>query len=120
MPTRITRSFSFDAAHRLPRVPADHPCGRLHGHTYTATLVLEGPVGAESGWIVDFGEIKAAFAPLRERLDHACLNDIAGLENPTAELLARWIHEQLALALPLLVEVRVQETPTSCASYRPA
>jgi len=119
MPTRIAKSFTFDAAHRLPRVPAGHPCGRLHGHTYTATLVLEGPVGAESGWIVDFGVIKAALQPLRERLDHACLNDIAGLENPTAELLARWIYAQLAPTLALLVEVTVRETPTSSATYRP-
>ena len=119
MPTRIAKSFTFDAAHRLPRVPAGHPCGRMHGHTYTATVTLEGEVGAETGWVVDFGEVRAAFAPLRALLDHACLNDVTGLENPTAELLARWIFTRLATALPLLVEVSVQETPTSSACYRP-
>lgn len=120
MPTRISKSFSFDAAHRLPHVPADHPCGRLHGHTYTVTLVLEGPVDAELGWVVDFGRVKAVFQPLRERLDHRCLNDIEGLENPTAEILARWLHERLRGDLPGLVEVTVQETPTSTATYRAA
>lgn len=119
MPTRIAKSFSFDAAHRLTRVPPGHPCGRMHGHTYTVTLALEGEPGAESGWLEDFGEIRARFAPLRQKLDHACLNDLPGLENPTAELLARWLFERLAPGLPGLVEVTVQETPTSWASYRP-
>ncbi len=119
MPTRIAKSFSFDAAHRLTRVPPGHPCGRMHGHTYTVTLALEGEPGVESGWLVDFGEIRARFEPLRQQLDHACLNDLQGLENPTAELLARWLFERLAPGLPGLVEVTVQETPTSWASYRP-
>jgi len=119
MPTRIAKAFSFDAAHRLTRVPPEHPCGRMHGHTYTVTVTIEGEVSPETGWVLDFGEIKAACAPLRKQLDHACLNDIAGLENPTAELLARWIYERLAPRLPLLVEVSVQETPTSWAAYRP-
>jgi len=119
MPTRIAKSFRFDAAHRLTRVPSDHPCGRLHGHTYTATAVLEGEPAATTGWLLDFGEIRAAFAGVRRELDHACLNEVPGLENPTAELLARWIYERLAPALPGLVEVTVQETPTSWASYRP-
>jgi len=119
MPTRIAKSFSFDAAHRLTRVPAAHPCGRMHGHTYTVTLTIEGDPGPESGWIMDYGEIKAAFAPLRRELDHSCLNDLPGLENPTAEVLAHWIYARLAPALAGLTEVTVQETPTSWASYRP-
>jgi 6-pyruvoyltetrahydropterin/6-carboxytetrahydropterin synthase len=118
MPTRIAKSFTFDAAHRLTAVPADHPCGRLHGHTYTVTLALEGEPDPEAGWLMDFGEIGRAFRPILGELDHACLNDLPGLENPTAERLARWLFDRLAAALPGLAEVIVQETPTSSASYR--
>lgn len=118
MPTRIAKSFAFDAAHRLPHVPSGHPCGRLHGHTYTVTVALEGEPDPALGWLVDFGEIKAAAQPLVDRLDHTCLNEVPGLANPTAELLARWFYEALAPRLPGLVEVTVQETPTASATYR--
>ncbi|HPF71566.1 MAG TPA: 6-carboxytetrahydropterin synthase, partial [Candidatus Krumholzibacteria bacterium] len=57
--------------------------------------------------------------PLRDELDHHCLNEIPGLENPTAELLAVWIHRRLQDRLPLLVDVTVRETPTTEAVYRP-
>ncbi|MFO7652889.1 MAG: 6-carboxytetrahydropterin synthase QueD [Candidatus Krumholzibacteriia bacterium] len=119
MPFRITKSFVFDAAHWLPRVPEGHKCGRLHGHTYRVTLTLTGELHPELGWIEDFGAVKEAFAPLREQLDHRCLNEVPGLENPTAEVLARWIHERLAGRLPQLAEVTVAETPDSAAVYRP-
>ncbi len=119
MPTRIAKSFTFDAAHSLPAVPEGHPCGRLHGHTYTVTVCLEGDPDARTGWLLDFGEIRRICRPLLEPLDHACLNDVPGLENPTAERLARWLFDRLAPMLPGLAEVTVQETPTSSASYRP-
>ena len=119
MPHRITKTFTFDAAHWLPHVPEGHKCGRLHGHTYSVTLGVEGEVDPHHGWIVDFGEIKAAFKPLLRRMDHHCLNDLEGLENPTAENMARWIFEQLRPALPSLADVTVRETPTTEAVYRP-
>jgi 6-pyruvoyltetrahydropterin/6-carboxytetrahydropterin synthase len=116
---RITKSFTFDAAHRLPRVPEGHPCGRLHGHTYTVVLGLEGELDPELGWVEDFGAVKRAFQPLREQLDHRFLNEIEGLENPTAERLALWIYERIKPVLPLLADVTVRETPTSTAIHRP-
>jgi 6-pyruvoyltetrahydropterin/6-carboxytetrahydropterin synthase len=116
---RITKSFAFDAAHRLPNVPENHKCGRMHGHTYTVVLGLAGKLQAKLGWIQDYGEIKEIYEPLRQRLDHRCLNDIPGLENSTAEVLARWIYDQLAPALPLLVDVTVRETDSTEAIYRP-
>jgi len=119
MPTRIAKSFTFDAAHRLPAVPPEHPCARLHGHTYTVTVTLEGEPDARSGWLMDFGEIGRACRPLVDQLDHVCLNDLPGLENPTSERLARWLYDRLAPLLPGLCQVSVQETPTSSASYRP-
>ena len=119
MPHRITKTFTFDAAHWLPRVPEGHKCGRLHGHTYSVTTAVEGDVDPESGWIVDFGDIKAAFKPIEKRLDHFCLNDIEGLENPTAEVMARWVFEQIGAVLPQVSEVTVCETANTSAVYRP-
>ena len=115
---RITKSFTFDAAHRLPRVPEGHPCGRLHGHTYTVVLGLEGELDPELGWVEDFGAVKRAFQPLREQLDHRFLNEIEGLENPTSENLAMWIWRRLEPSLPGLSAVMVHETCTTGCRYQ--
>ena len=114
---RITQGFTFEAAHFLPRVPATHRCARMHGHSYKVELTLEGPVDPETGFIVDFFDVEAAFAPLLARLDHYCLNEVEGLENPSAENIAVWIWERTKPALPLLAQVRVYETPLSYADY---
>lgn len=116
---RITKRFRFDAAHWLPRVPETHKCRRLHGHTYEVELALEGALDGERGWVADYGTVSAAFKPLLDELDHHCLNEIEGLENPTAENLAVWIHARLAPDLPALAEVTVKETPSTSAVYRP-
>ena len=113
----IFREFTFEAAHRLPNVPAGHKCARLHGHSYRVEVHVRGPVDAELGWVMDFGDLKAAFARLHERLDHHYLNEVAGLENPTSENLARWIWDRLSPDLPLSVVV-VRETCTSGCVYR--
>lgn len=119
MAHRITKRFSFDSAHWLPNVPEGHKCGRLHGHTYAVTLGLEGELDDAMGWIVDFGDIKSVWKPLEKRLDHHCLNDIEGLENPTAEVMSRWIYEALKPDLPQLADVTVSETANTTAVYRP-
>ena len=114
----IFREFTFEAAHRLPLVPADHKCARLHGHSYRVAVHAAGPVDPATGWLVDFGELKAAFEPISKRLDHYYLNEIDGLENPTSELLAQWIWNELAPALPVLSAITVRETCTSGCTYR--
>jgi 6-pyruvoyltetrahydropterin/6-carboxytetrahydropterin synthase len=92
---RLFKEFTFEAAHRLPNVPPEHKCSRLHGHSFVVRISVQGEVGEESGWVMDFGDIKAAFRPILESLDHYYLNDIPGLENPTSENLARWIWIEL-------------------------
>jgi 6-pyruvoyltetrahydropterin/6-carboxytetrahydropterin synthase len=114
----IFREFTFEAAHRLPYVPDDHKCSRLHGHSYRIEVRVSGPVGSETGWVVDFADLKEAWKPLHETLDHHYLNEVPGLENPTSENLARWIWERLALNLDGLSEVVVRETCTSGCSFR--
>lgn len=113
----IFREFTFEAAHRLIHVPQGHKCSRLHGHSYRVEVRVAGSVGEDTGWVMDFAEIKDAFAPLHDQLDHRYLNEVIGLGNPTSENLARWIWERLADALPL-AEVVVRETCTSGCSYR--
>lgn len=114
---RITQGFTFEAAHFLPHVPETHRCRRMHGHSYRVDLTLEGPVDPKTGFVVDFFDLEAAFAPLMERLDHHCLNEVEGLENPTAELIAIWIWDRLKPGMPMLAAVRVYETPMSVAEY---
>lgn len=113
----IYREFTFEAAHRLPNVPEGHKCARLHGHSYRVVIHVAGEIDAELGWVMDFGEVKAAFAPLLEQLDHHYLNEVPGLENPTSEVLARWIWRRLIHELPLS-QVVVKETCTSGCHYR--
>jgi 6-pyruvoyltetrahydropterin/6-carboxytetrahydropterin synthase len=114
----IFKTFTIEAAHRLPNVPAGHKCARLHGHSFVIELHVSGEPGADSGWVMDFGDIKAAFQPLHEQLDHHYLNEIEGLDNPTSERLAIWIWDRLKAVLPQLGEVVVRETCTSGCRYR--
>ena len=118
LPMQIFKEFTFEAAHRLPNVPAGHKCGRLHGHSSRVEVHVEGPVGEKSGWVMDFADLKEAFEPLRQKLDHYYLNEIEGLENPTSEVLAKWIWTRLIKTLPQLKIVRVRETCTSGCEYR--
>jgi 6-pyruvoyltetrahydropterin/6-carboxytetrahydropterin synthase len=115
--TTIRKEFTFEAAHRLPNVPAGHKCARLHGHSYRVTLHVSGPVDERMGWIIDFGEITDAWRPLHAILDHYFLNEISGLENPTSEVLAKWVWDRIRPTLPLLSKVTVSETCTSACDY---
>ncbi len=114
----IFREFTFEAAHRLPHVPPDHKCARLHGHSYRVVVHVDGPVDNATGWVQDFAELSCAMAPLLARLDHYYLNEIDGLDNPTSEVLAQWIWDHLRPALPDLSQIVVRETCTSGCVYR--
>jgi 6-pyruvoyltetrahydropterin/6-carboxytetrahydropterin synthase len=114
----IYKEFTFEAAHRLPNVPAGHKCARLHGHSFTVRLTVRGALDPRLGWVMDFGDLKAAFRPLYDQLDHQYLNDVSGLENPTSEVLAQWIWARMAPVLPGLAAVEIRETCTSGCTYR--
>jgi 6-pyruvoyltetrahydropterin/6-carboxytetrahydropterin synthase len=114
----IFKEFTVEAAHKLPNVPDGHKCGRLHGHSFRIEVHVSGDIGRESGWVVDFADIKAVFAPLEKMLDHNYLNDLPGLENPTSEILAMWIWDRVYSDLPGLSAIVVRETCTSGCVYR--
>ncbi len=115
----IAKDFRFEAAHRLPNVPEDHKCHRLHGHSFRVTLVVGGPMDPQLGWLVDFADIERAWKPLHAIVDHHYLNEIEGLENPTSEVLAQWVASRLELPEGIhLVSVTIQETCVSrCTLY---
>lgn len=113
----IFKIFTIECAHRLPNAGADHKCARLHGHSMQIEVHVRGEPDPAQGWVCDFAEVKRAFQPLYEQLDHNYLNDIPGLENPTSELLAKWVWNRLQPTLPGLDHIVVQETCTAGARY---
>ncbi len=112
---QIFKVFHIEAAHRLPHVPEGHKCARLHGHSFRVEVHVGGEPGEHTGWIMDYADIKAAFAPIFEQLDHHYLNEVEGLDNPTSERLAQWIFARLKPALPALERIVVHETCTAGA-----
>lgn len=117
MNVRLVHEFRFEAAHRLPGVPPGHKCSRLHGHSFRVELAVAGPVDPTTGWLMDFQKLYDAWRPLFELLDHHYLNEVPGLENPTSEVLARWVWDRIKPMLPPLVRVTVFETCESRCEY---
>lgn len=105
----VFKEFRFEAAHKLPKVPEGHKCGRLHGHSYKVVFFVRGDVDPETGFVIDFGDIKKVVQPVINELDHSCLNDL--MHNPTAETLATWIS--LHVYIPGLHAIEVWETTTA-------
>ena len=118
MRIELAREYRFEAAHRLPRVPAGHKCARLHGHSFKFEILLEGEVDERTGFLIDFGDVDAIVQPLVQRLDHSFLNELEGLENPTSEILSAWLWKRLRPDLPALSAVTVSETADSRCTYR--
>ncbi|PKN58701.1 MAG: 6-carboxytetrahydropterin synthase QueD [Deltaproteobacteria bacterium HGW-Deltaproteobacteria-14] len=118
MELSIAHRFRFEAARRLPRLPADHPCARVHGHGFEVELEVVGPIDPELGWVTDYAALAAVWGEVAGELDHAYLNEVPGLENPTSELIAVWLWGRLVPRLPGLAAVSVMETPTTRATVR--
>ena len=115
---RIYKEFFFEAAHFLPSAPSGHPNARVHGHSFRARITVDGQPDEDTGIVLHFDELEAAVADARDALDHRMLNEIEGLENPTAENIARVIFDAAKDAGLPVAEVRLWETPSSCAGYR--
>lgn len=117
----IYKEITFEAAHKLPH--HDGKCARLHGHSWKARiyvchhqLIQE---GSKQGMVMDYGDIKNYLNPILDRyLDHYYLNESLEMENPTSEMIAKWLYEKLEEAgMPFLYAVEIQETCTAAARY---
>ena len=114
----IFKQFTFDSAHFLPNVPEGHKCKEIHGHTYTMTVYVEGDIKNNFDWVMDFADLKGVIDPIVKSIDHKLLNNIAGLENPTCEIIAIWLWNKIKPEIPILNKIELHETPTSGAVYR--
>jgi 6-pyruvoyltetrahydropterin/6-carboxytetrahydropterin synthase len=118
----IYKEFRFEAAHRLPNY--DGKCNRLHGHSWVGRVYVKGDRtiehGSQQGMLIDYAKISDYIQPLLDGyLDHYYLNETMGLENPTSELISKWIFEKLEAAkLPGLYAVEIRETCTSGCTYK--
>ena len=117
MKVTLSKTFKFDAAHYLPCVEDTHKCKNLHGHSWKVEIQVHGEVDKEKGWFMDFKDLKDAWNPVKNLLDHHVLNEIEGLENPTSEMLAVWIWDKISYKLPGLHSIIIYETDTSKCIY---
>jgi len=118
MRVELVKEFTFEAAHRLPRVPADHKCARMHGHSFRVEVAVEGEIDPAMGWLIDYADLTAVVDPLlKNELDHRCLNDVPGLENPTSEIVCTWLWQRLKPVLPGLSRITLAETCTARCTY---
>lgn len=113
----IYKIFRFDSAHYLPNVPEGHKCGGMHGHTYTLKVSISGKPSIQTGWIMDYTDLKEVIKPWINVLDHKVLNDVPGLENPTSENLCLWLWKNIKPEMPNLYSIELNETPDSGVIY---
>jgi 6-pyruvoyltetrahydropterin/6-carboxytetrahydropterin synthase len=117
MKFELKQHFQIESARFLPKLEKTHPCSRMHGHSFKLILTLIGDADPSLGWVMDYNEIQEKMKPLLSLIDHRVLNEVPGLENPTSELLAKWVFERAQTTLPLLARVTVAETPNTECSY---
>jgi len=118
MRARLTKDFTFEAAQTLPNAPEGHKCRGLRGHIFKVKVSVEADVDPKPASVCDHARIIDAGKPLLKMLDHAYLNDIEGLENPTIEKMAEWFWLKLQSQCPGLCEIVVHETSTARCVYR--
>ena len=114
----LTKIFTFEAAQTIPHLDPSHKCRKMHGHSFKIEISIEGKVDPLIGWVDDHANITKAMTPLLALVDHAYLNEVPGLENPTIENMCAWFWEKLTPHLPGLREIVLHETPTARCSYR--
>lgn len=110
--SQVWRRYRFQAAHQLPNVPVGHKCGRMHGHSFEVVLYATSETG-----VVDYGHLDRAWDEVAGVLNHSCLNEIDGLQNPTSEVLSSWLWQRLRGTLPCLSAVTVYETASCGAMF---
>lgn len=102
---RIYKEFTFEGAHFLPAAPKDHPNARIHGHSFRVRVSIDGEPDPDTGLVVHFDDLESALEDMRVTLDHNFLNNIDGLDNPTLELITKWMWDRLHNQVPGLAEI---------------
>jgi 6-pyruvoyltetrahydropterin/6-carboxytetrahydropterin synthase len=115
-PVTISKEFSFSAAHQLVQMPEGHKCRRLHGHSYRVLVALRGPVDPKTGTVLDYADLTRAWEPLAALLDHRMLNEVPGLEVPTAENLAQWVFARLRMTFDHRMDLKLRVRACESAS----
>jgi 6-pyruvoyltetrahydropterin/6-carboxytetrahydropterin synthase len=109
---KLTRRYSFEAAHQLDGLPEGHPCMRLHGHHYELEVTVEGEID-HRGMVLEYGELDELVDKVLDRYDHRYLNDF--LTQPTVENIAADIFSMLPV--DTTESVRVWESERSSVVY---
>jgi len=104
----LSQRFYFEAAHTLQRSVETEGSLRIHGHSYESEVTLQGHIDPATGMLVDLGQLRAAIARVREKLDHRFLDEVEGLGRPTLENLCAFIRRHLEPEMPLLRAVMVE------------
>ena len=117
MKYELKQQFQIESARFLPHLPKTHPCASMHGHSFKIALCLQGDLDPKLGWLVDYHEIARCMEPVLKQLDHKVLNEVPGLDNPTSELLAKWLFEKIVTEIPQLKSVSVMETSSTECTY---
>lgn len=115
----ISKEFHFSAAHQLYGLEADHPCGRLHGHNYVIIVELQAKELNDTGFVLDYGELRDIKQWIDNILDHQNLNEVLPIDQPSAENIARYVFDMWHPAYPAMSAIHVKETPKTVATYRP-
>ncbi len=113
----LKQHFQIESARFLPNLEKTHPCANMHGHSFKIILSIVGPLDPKIGWVMDYHEITKVMTPILALLDHKVLNTVPGLENPTSEMLAKWLYEKAKLQIPQLKSVNISETPNTECVY---
>lgn len=112
MNVEIATTRTFEAAHHLPNLPAEHKCHRMHGHNYKIEVSVRAPIQEHLGMAFDYAMLDAIVDELIVKpCDHRVLNDIEGLENPTGENIAIWAARRLLCTVLPIHAVTIWETP---------
>ena len=117
MKYELKQHFYIESARFLPNLPKSHPCANMHGHSFKIILSLIGEIDSKFGWVIDYHEISKVMTPILQQIDHKILNEVKGLENPTSELLAKWIFEKIIILIPILNTITIMETTTTECTY---
>jgi 6-pyruvoyltetrahydropterin/6-carboxytetrahydropterin synthase len=117
----ICVEHTFAAGHALRNYHGK--CEGVHGHNYRVQVGVEGPELDENGLLHDFADLKRRLRTTSEYFDHKFINDLTPFDqiNPSAENIAKFICQEIQkdLKTASVAYVKVWETDTSCAVYRP-